>query len=298
MSSFIESLPLSALTPVEINYTKSTESLSKSFDRYSNGLQVHYHEALNNAKDVAFSKRNVLILTDVKNLKEVFESPLSELNLASFVGSCKLLVNDTDLLNRDTTIKKVEQTLYVGGKGEDVYFSILPLESGLVELRVGSLYVQRSQNYPYDITLVSSKQLDEIHYQFSVEVFDDTLSFKAQTNDGIRYLSYSQKDRKMRCVGTEFGEVVLNQYRFKAEFQTKPKIIYGYDPSSKEVKYFNSVETGEERKGVNIKSSKSSNNNLLLTLTTSDLLSSFAPANVCMLKTNYSTSGSYNASLT
>ena len=302
MNLSVTHLPLTAFNPVSIAYkndsaTASNEKLTEKYKVYASGIRALSYNVFEEFCDAVFSKQTALILTNLKNLKDVFDEPLQDLTLAVMVGSCRIQAADTALNNGDTTIRKYGNSLYVGGKGETVVFSLVPLNSNVVELKIGELFLEVSPTYPYDINLVAEKQLAEEYYQFAVEFDNRQIGFKAKTSEGVRFLSYSQEDRKMRCVGLALGKTTINQCWFDVQFETATHFLYGYDPTTKQVKYFNSTESGNNRRTLNIQNYKQTDTNLLVSLPIYDLINNKGNANISLLKTNFSSSDIYNTKI-
>jgi hypothetical protein len=307
MTPFSTNLPLSSLNPVTIKYgsaknsTARGEDFANQFNFFKNGIRVNQYNLLENVKDICISRQNVLVLTSIKDLNDVFDKTNTNLQLTTLLGNCLLKSNNDEYLAGDVIIKKYKNQLYVGGVGETAYISFLPTSDSLLELKIGTQYLECDLNYPFDIRLVDERILSKpnVTYKFRLQYYsnDSTISFEVNTNAGKRFVSYNHVDRKLKALGVEFGMSAVNRYKFDVEFITATDISYGYDASVKEVKYFNSINSGESRKNLSLSNSKTANTNLLISLTLNDMLSSNASANVATIKTNYSVNGTYNSSI-
>ena len=303
MNSFSTNLSLSSLNPLTIkygNFENKGEEFNSQFNFFKNGLRTYQYNLLENVKDICVSRQNLLVLTDVKDLNNVFDKPNTDLQLTTLLGNCLLKANKDNFLTGDVIIRKYKNNLFAGGIGEPAYISFLPTDDKLMELKIGLQYLECDLNYPFDIRLVNEKILTKpnITYKFELNYYQDsTISFVVNTNAGKRYISYNHVDRKLKAIGVEFGLSIVNRYKFDVEFVTATNIPYGYDASIKEIKYFNSINSGENRKNLNLSNFRNANTNLLVSLTLSDMLSSNASTNIATTKTNYSVNGTYNSSL-
>ena len=300
MSFTITHKPLSALNPVEVEYKfNSQEKLNGNFQLYTSGLRAYNYEVFKSYKDATLSKKTAVVLTSIKDLKDIFAKPLDYVNVGSISGSCYLNVANNPVLDGDVFIKLFSNDLFVGGQGELAVFNLIPIAQNVVELKVENFYLQAEENYPFEIKLSNiSLPTNEIHRQrFLVSFSKDYITFKSITKEGPRYLSYNLKDRKLKCVGIQLNASVINEYLLNATFVSTSTINYGYDPTAKEVKYFNSFNSGEKQKNVDIFSATTLNTNLLITLPSTNLVNNTITANINLLKTNYSNSGAFNSTL-
>jgi len=300
MSFTITHYPLSALNPVEIEYSyNSTEKLNGNFQLYTSGLRAYNYEVFKNFKDAALSKKTAIVLTSIKDLKQVFAEPFSSLNVGSISGSCYLNVANNSVLDGDVFLKLYNNELFVGGKGQQAVFNLIPIDRNIVELKVENFYVQVEEEYPYEIKLsnISLPENEISRQRFSVAFSENFITFKTETKDGPRYLSYTLRDRKLKCVGIQLNAAIINEYLLQATFVSTSTIEYGYKPTTTEVKYFNSFNSGEKQKNVEVFSATPMNTNLLITLPSSSLVNNKITANINLLKTNYSNSGAFNSTL-
>jgi hypothetical protein len=293
----VQTLALSTLNPVEVSYKyNSTEALNGAYRLYSNGLQTHNYDVFKNFHDAAISKQTAVVLTSIKDLKNVFLQTLKKENIGNISGNCYLQTSNTPLLNGDVFVKLYQNELWIGGKGEPAVFTIVPIESNVVELKVKDLYVQVSESYPYDLTLSkTSLPSYELHRQkFQIEFVGELILFKHLTSDSTyRSLSFSIADRKLRCTGLQLNQAIINQYLFLPTFVSQTQLTRGFDPSTLEVRYYNFVDSGVKQKNADVYQKIQTNTNLLVTIPTHNLLSENASANISILKTNYSTTGTF-----
>ena len=301
MSLTTKHVSLSALTPIRLTYKQLTnsnadEKLNVQSSLYQGGIRSFKHDALVDIKDAAFSKKTVVFLTSIKDLKEVFSNTLTNSENLILAGSCQLFPQDTPILNGSTTIKEYQNELFVGGKGTDAVFTIIPTTQKYVELKIGSKYLEVSNSYPFNISLTTTKTLDESNYQFEIDFYESLIGFKKSTSHGTRFVSYGT-DRKFRCNGLQLNQTYINQYLFRVKFYNNPTFLYGYDPTNMEIKYYNSIGRGVETKSLTIKEKRQRDTNLLITLPVNDLANETVAANVSILKTNFSATGNYNTSI-
>ena len=270
---------LSELLPVKFAYKQ--EPLASNTTELSNNLKYTKHEAFNNLKDLAISNKNVMFLTDVKNLNHVFEETNKELLLTENLGSFYLKPK-----NENTKIKVYNNKIYVGGNnGEDLLLTLQKIQDSIFELKIDKTKkVIVDSVYPYDL-LITEEELkeSEIHrQQFEIDMFKNTMTIKCKIPEGYRYISYGS-DLQLRANGLMLNNTVANSYLFTPEFITSVTLNRGYDPSSKHVRYYNSGENGHINvTTLDIKEQKYMDTNLLITSTVDQISS----ANVAILKTN------------
>lgn len=301
MSVSSQHFTLSSLVPVEISYTyNNEEALKKRFCLYNYGLQTYNYELFKNFKDAAISKKTALVLTEIKDLNDVFETTLESVDIGKLAGNCYLQAQDNELLDGDVHLKLYNNNLYVGGKGQKAVFTIVPVSENKAYLKVDNFYLQRAEKYPYNIELSLSKlpETENDRQYFYINYNKNKISFKTKTSEGYRYLSYHRYQRFMCCTGVELNNTLISQYLFTANFLSPAQISYGYDPGVLEIKYYNSIESGEVEKSVNVSETQKANTNLLVSIPSYSLVNTTGSvANISLLKTNFSTVGTFNPSI-
>ncbi len=283
---------LSSIAPVEFVYNSTTPiELSKTFLCYKNGLGYFKHEALNNYKDAALSKRNCLFLTDNISLKDVFETTLQDIPIGKVPSS--LYIRNA----HKESINYWKNDLVMGGKGEPVLFYLQPLDNGLVELKTdSSTWVQIDKNYPYTARLSQNILLREdlLRQQFEVDHKDGILTLKTLTKEGWRYLTYNPVDKIIRATGLMLNVSTISTYLFFPQFVTLDN-ERNFAPRNTEVKYFNDLLDSNDSTTLKIKDSEESNTHLLLTCSTNQISkTSKVKMDIALTKTNFSSTGSYN----
>ena len=291
---------LSALVPVQIEYQyDNAQKLKTSYSLYSHGVRSYNHELFKNFSDAAISKKTALILTSVKDLKQVFEDPIQIKKVGLIAGNCFLNAVNTPVLIGDTRLKLYNNQLYVGGKGEEVSIQIIPIKENIVRLKVKEFNLQVNENYPYDIVLSPNSLAisDKSREEFYVDFYSNSITFKTQTKDGWRYVSYDWKNKNLKCVGVHLNSTTLNHYSFIPTFITQPRLQIGFDPTVHEIKYFNEVSDGYRQKTVELLSAIQMDTSLLVSLPSAKLTKNESKANISLLKTNFSNQGAFNPSI-
>lgn len=283
---------LSALTPVKFTYKfNKEEKLSSVKSSFSNGFVYIKHDAFENFHDAVLSKRNCLILTNNRPLKEVFESDSKQIYIGTVAG-CLFLKTPSN--KYFTTLSN---NIYVGGTGEKLFVNVMPISNNTVELKISKTqFVQIDKEYPYTAR-ISDEVLsgDDLKRQrFELEYKDGLICFKTITAEGYRYLSYGV-DQTVRAVGLMLNEVVVNPYLLIPEFVSENGLHHNFDAKTSEVKYYNELSSFADRYNLNIKENQESDTNLLISCTTADIaLSASVAVNIALTKTNFSSSGSYS----
>ena len=287
---------LSALTPVKFTYKfNKEEKLSGVLSSFTNGFGYYKHEAFENFHDAALSKKNCLILTNNKPLKDVFESDSRQIDIGTVAG-CLFLKNSLGKYFTTTS-----NNIYIGGIGEKLFINVVPILPNTVELRVGKTNrIQIDKQYPYTARL-SEEMLDgeDLERQrFEIDYKDGLISFKTKTAEGYRYLSYGV-DQIVRAVGLVLNETVVNPCLHIPEFVSENGMHYDFDAKTSEIKYYNELAAFANRYTVNIKEEQENDTNLLISCTTADIAksnlnSNKVAINIALTKTNFSSSGSYS----
>lgn len=301
MSLTVQHLSLSSLKPLQMSYNlqnANEEVLTKDFVRYEQGLTCYNYNVLENTRDVVVSKNNLIVLTDIKDLANVFEKPLTTVENTLISGNCYLSIpNPTSALKEDVKLCYIDENLYAGGKGKEAVFTIFPVASNNVRIKIEDKFLRISSSYPYELFLTEIMDYNELSsYTFTVTILNNKIALQSNTSEGKRFLACSKQDRKFRAVGLQLNSSVINQYLFNVEFITTQLQTYGFDPRINEIKYYNNLEESEQAT-VAIKDRLQADTNLLLTLPTAHLFSEKASVNISILKTNFSEVGTFNSSI-
>jgi hypothetical protein len=296
MAFSVKSHSLSALSPVNFTYHyNSEEKIKSTLNLYQGNFGYYEHDLLSNFKDAALSKKNCLILTDVKSLKEVFQKPFTTLLIGTISGSLYLKTSD----GKYVTTK--DNHLYAGGVGQKAFISIIPQQDGTVELKLGkNKYIEIQETYPYTVNISEALvgETNRAKRRFQIDYKDNKITFKILTSEGYRFLSYSSacSERIIRAIGVELNDTIVNPYKFSTEFVSTPSMLYNFNSQTKEIKYFNELLAFETRQTVDIKEQTTNETNLIVSCPTSTLSKSLSAVNVniALAKTNFSSSGTYS----
>lgn len=299
--AIVQTLSLSSLTPINFYYGfgDSNEPLRGEVNVTDSNLIAKTYEVFKNIKDVSISKNTVLALTEKKDLKKIFSSEQETIDAKSIAGTFYLKTPNKNLNEDETTVRLWKDYFYAGGKGETSVFHIIPVKQDIVELKANGLYLHVSENYPYDLVASTEPLLDEYatRKQFYLVYDKNTIVIQTLTKEGLRYLACSS-DRKLRFVGVNLNQAKINDYRLIPTFVSSPSLVYNFNPSTAEVKYFNEISETNNQKTVNIKSHKQSDTNLLVSCPSLKMTeSSEVDINISLLKTNFSAAGTFNTTL-
>ena len=299
MSFEVKTLSLSSLSPLRLTYNyNSKEEISSHYRVVDSGLRYYQHELLDDCADGAFSQNNALVLTKRKDIKTIFAQPTTYVNIQSVACCFYLTVPDTDTLIDDTTVKLYSDQFYIGGQGTDVLFNAIPVENGTIELKANGQLIAVSETYPYNLILLDEPLQENIHRQrFEVSAYGNKITLKNKTAGGYRYVSYSS-DRILRCVGLQLNDTTINSYLFNPIFISTSSNAYDFNPSMKEIRYYNEFGSTEQEKEVDVKTQMQLDTNLLVSCSLDDVASNEEiNVNIAITKTNFATSGTFNTSL-
>jgi hypothetical protein len=300
MAFTVNTLSLSSLNPVKLSYTfNSTESLqSKRYTNDNNLTHIEY-DLLNKAKDAVMSKHTTLALTDIKDLKSIFTNKIGTLGLETISSSFSLNVPLDFLREDETEVKMLGNDFFVGGKGTVAVFNIIPIGSGLVELKVNENFVQVEKEYPYSLILSTEalQDNDVVRQQFYLKFINGHMTIKTITKNGSRFLA-SGFDRTLRFVGMELNESKVNNSFLIPTFVSSYSVSHGFNPSTNEIRYYNGTSETNNQKTVSVKNQTQLDTNLLVSCPTVDLAENDeVGVNISLVKTNFSSAGTFNTSL-
>ena len=224
---------------------------------------------------------------------------MQSLAVGAIPTSFKLRAVDTLALVGDVVFKWSGKQIYVGGKGEDVIFNVVPMSKGnTVQLRHNQYRVTVEKDYPYSLYLsVEPVPSNEKNRElFVIDYINGEITLRSETKEGFRFVSYGE-DRVVRCVGLEINDIKINDYHFTPEFNTASILPHGFIPTNNEVKYFTEIDSPKQNKTLDIKFKKELETNLLidcpLQLLTNESLTS-VPINIAVIKTNFTPTGTFN----
>lgn len=283
---------LSSLAPVKFTYKfNKEEKLVSKESQYNNGLKYYRQPALSGCNDAVLSKGNCLILTDVKPLKDIFEDKSSTIPIGTLAGCIYLKTKKNTYLTTD--FKQV----YNKNFDQKLFINVFPISKNIVELKVtNTLKLIVDQEYPYDVR-VSSDLLagpDLERQRFEVDYSNQKISFKTKTAEGYRYLSCAA-DGILRATGLMLNDVVVNDYLFTPEFVSSGTLQYNFDPKNTEIKYYNEIVESKDQYNVAVRTQVERDTNLLISCSTPEIAKNKeVSVNIALLKTNFSSSGSYS----
>lgn len=287
---------LSALTPIKFTYKfNKEEKLTNHKYSFNNGFSFYTHDALKTAQDALMSRKNLLILTDNISLRNIFDSDSNQVNIGKIAGSFYLKTATS------AYVTKIKNDVFVGGVGEKVGVTVVPISNNIVELVVDKTRkLTVDENYPYTVKISDDQFSDGklLRQRFEMDYFDGRVSFKVQTKEGPRFISFGA-DKVVRAVGLELNETIVNPCRFYVEMISDNGIYYNFDAKTSEIKYFNELGSFNNQNTVVIKEDQESDTHLLISCATSLIgVSAEVPVNIALTKTNFSSSGSYSTKQT
>lgn len=270
-------------------------------------LKTFKHECLASFKDIALSKNNCLCLSRPLTINNIFNNSSTEKILfEEMAGTFKLRIGTYYLYESDLT----ENLIFNNANGVDtkytnhtlkiVYFTVLPQSDGtfhIVANKNKKLYV--NEKYPYDI--ICSQEVkpgyEVFNINYNLGATSTTTEYLTISSPKInRFLSYNAEDRILRATGSRFNTFnSINDTVFVAVFLTPQKNNYNFQSQNNiEIKYFNNFGINTSA-GVALNKKTSSNTNFLMSCNINSISpqNSKIPLNLAMLKTNFSTSGSY-----
>jgi hypothetical protein len=294
MEFTVHKQPLSALHPVKFTYSyNSEETLDGELNSYNGDFSFYTHQLLSDFKDASLSKQTCVVLTDTKSLNSVFKKSITPISIETTSGSVYLKTE------AGLYWKIKEKNIFIGGTGDKLIVTVVQIRDNIVELHVGrkGQYLKIDNEYPYTLSIsdISLTEENSSIKRFELDYKNKKLTLKAFTPEGRRFLSYG-KDKVVRAVGLELNDVVINPYVFEVDFVTAPYMVYNTDSDAKEIKYFNELTSVASRSSLDIKSIIKNDTHLLVSCPTKDLSQSSLSSvkvNIAMMKTNFSSSGSF-----
>ena len=293
---------LSSLSPVKLSYqSNKLDKLSGKYVSAEGGLTYFLHDAFHGYKDAALSKKTCLVLTNTHPVSSLFEATFSNTtySLGAVAGSLYLTVGDE-------YVTVSGNNLFVGNPcgriGTKALITIVPTEDPTVaKLRVsGGKFIQIEKEYPYNLTLNTDENLvTEQNRLFYIDHGKNGLiCFKTKTREGFRFVSYGV-DKMLRAVGLELNETKINNYHFDAEYQTSQTLNRGFAAPMLEVNYFNDLVNTQGKTNLIINKKAVRDTNFLVICSTKNIAEhqNVTTTNIAMLKTNFSSSGTFLPSI-
>lgn len=272
---------LSALKPIELNYTyNTTESLKKQLVTYDSGLNTNVLDGTLKFQDITFNNETCLILTSSVNLSAFFNTQLFENN---FFGSVLLKPRNSTVyyVSYNTALN----SLYLSPSATQI--NIVPISGTKeVELIVERKYLQVETNYPYEIKLAEKTLDPESVYRqrFICNIQNNTIGFKTLTNTGYRYIGFCS-DGVLRATGTILNNSIINDYIFNIEFVGVNTGTHGFLPINEYVTYYFDKESSTNNENLIInKVFKDNPNNFLLSFAFDNVSNNNANLNIANLK--------------
>lgn len=298
MSLVINNFSLSALTPIKMCYgfNNQREDLQADFKIFNNELSYIKHKALSGYKDAAFSKGNLIALTDVIRLDQILDTP-SKVS-KQFIGQ-ELNNSNFKLRNIDGLLfKKFKNRIYTGGVGEDITFNLISITPNVYEIKLNnSLYMEVSQVYPYDIYFIENTEgVDPMKRYFEIDFWENKMTIKASTPEGHRYISSNNIDNVVRANGLYLNNTVASPYILTPEFISANNSLVEINERMNPVEVFYTNEiTGEvEHQNLSIKQKQQNETNTLITFSLEESLKEEkTKANIALLKSNFTAAGFY-----
>lgn len=292
---------LSALRPIEMEYNfYAEEKLKNQKTQYDSNLSCKTHSLFLKYEDLAVSKHTALLLTNSKKMTDVFARTIKIIDINDNIPSTFVLKSNDCSSEEDCNIKIYGGKFYVGGKGTIAVFNILPSDNGLVQLKVNDNFLQIDEVYPFDLKITNEPltESNSIFRKFVVSYNKQFLTIQGQTPIGMRFLS-SGVDRSLKFVGVELNQTKINNYQLIPTFLTSPTLKQNFDPTVSEVRYFNTSSETNNQKQLSVKSVLESTTNLLVSCPIEEIANTtdLAKVNVSLLKTHYSSSGTFNTLL-
>lgn len=238
---------LTALQPVELSYDfYKTESLKRDITSFTEGYNFLNYECLKNFRDIAINKNTCFLLTNTVSLSTIFQ-PQEELTIGEIPCTVSLQSQNSTIyyLGYDTERNIVTQLL----TPQNIF--VMPINEEEVEIRIGSLYLQIDEQYPY--TIRGSElplTTDQIYRRRFRWVYKNNLiSFIANTREGFRYLALGT-DNVLRATGVILGTRVLNDYNFKISRVTDTDLNYNFELKNNWFTYY--LDFADQRNNTNL----------------------------------------------
>ena len=286
---------LSALKPISLRYSANDTEILVSTDNvpFENNLVLNVQPFLSGYKDAAISRENCFVLTDVLPLSNVFASDTN--NPEDFYNFSIYVLTQDGLY-----LKDFKNGLFVDGEGSKTQFNFVFLAPRVCYIKSNpTTFLEVEQNYPYNVFL-TDLPLDDDNKQyrtFEVKFLEDVLMIKTAVPEGYRYLSYGP-DQRIRAIGLELNDIVVNPYAFKYENVQSERLINkseGTEYATVEIKYDYDLKSPTDLQELTIQSQTQNNTNLLMSCTVKELAEEdVAKINIALLKNNFSNVGSYS----
>lgn len=278
---------LTALHPVELHYNfYKAETLQNNIDGFVEGYNLISYKSLENFQDIAINKNTCLILTDTLNLSSIFQNQ-EELTIGQIPSTINLQPQNSQIYYLGYDLERNLFTLFL----EPQNIFVNPINENEVEIRVGNLYLQIEETYPYLIQASDLPLPDDQIYRrrFKFVYKDNTICFICQTKEGDRFLALGP-DNVLRGTGTILGTNVLNNYIFNIVKVTDVDLAYNFELKNNWVTYYLDFASQKENETVTINKKFSPAINYLVTFPIQK--DTVQNINIANLKTGFTPTGS------
>jgi len=278
---------LTALQPVELSYNfYKTESFKKDTVSFTEGYNFLNYECLKNFQDIAVNRNTCFLLTDAVSLSTVFQSQ-EELTIGEIPCTVNLQSQNTTIyyLGYDTERNVVTQLL----TPQNIF--VAPINEQEVELRIGSIYLQIDETYPYTVRgselPLTQDQIYRRRFRWVYQ--NNTICFIASTKEGDRYLAFGP-DNVLRAVGVILGTRVLNDYNFKISKVTDTDLNYNFELKNNWFTYY--LDFASQKNNTNLEVNKKFDVPINYLFSFPIQNSRVQKINIANLKTGYTPTGS------
>jgi hypothetical protein len=229
---------LTALQPLELRYEYFNDNiLNIESLGYQEGYNFYKTSGFINFTDTSINKGSCFVLTTGTDLKSFFSEPEIK-SIGELPGTFKLQARNSTV--NFASYNSTSNTITFDSLEGDNFF-ITPVNSSIneIEIRLGNLYLQIDNVYPYTVRLGEKIIVEEEKYRqkFYYTFANGFIGFKVLTNEGFRFLSFGV-DNILRAIGLTLSQSIINDYYFKCVNITSNSISYDFIPANKWVTYF------------------------------------------------------------
>lgn len=279
--------------PIELTYQSLSTSELKSYTlTLNNGLQVLMYDILKDVKDINLNNDTCLVLTDKKQIGDIFVYKKNKIEIGFTPVDIKLI--PIQLQQGFINYDKQSNTFKCDDNFVALNITRTKNDDNSVYLMYDDKYVCIDKSYPYHVRLKSRSEvyyLDTDQYTFYINEIGDAFSFRVNIDSISRYISLGH-DNTLTATGMYLGDAFNLHYLFKVEVLSTKTISFDPIVSNKWVTYHMNLKNRENNNNVEINKTLTTTNNYLLNLNINQSIKDTSSIlNIANLKTNFTPVG-------
>lgn len=279
--------------PINLTYQEISSCELNSYTlTLNNGLQVLMYDILKDVKDVNLNNDTCLVLTDKKQIGNIFVYKKNKTEIGYTPVDIKL--QPVQLQQGYINYNVKSDTFKCDNEFVALNITRTKNDDNSVYLMYENKYVSVEKTYPYHVRLKSKSEvyyLDNDQYTFYINEIGEYFSFKVTLDNISRYIGLGYNNT-LTATGMYLGDAFNFHYLFKVEILSTKSVVFNPIVSNKWVTYHMNLNDRANNNNVEINKTLTTTNNYLLNLNINQTVKDkTANLNIANLKTNFTPVG-------